>query len=334
MSSTKWKQLNAILTAQHPDINELRTLTWSGLPEGTSWKQRALVWQLLTGYLPLDATRRAEAREERRQTYKRTTDTYYNAFVGCGALGTDEADSISPPLDSHQQLDLGQLRQIRADLSRTKPAGFRELFSETKVQFVLTRALYIYAIRNPGSGYVQGMNDILVPLFIVCLHGDQDGDAPLNVEDLTTDMITNAEADSFFLLQNILSEIQDNYTNGQPGITQQLKVLQAITARVKPKLIEHFDEIGLRISQFAFRWMNCLMSREFDTMCLITLWDTYIAEGAKNLRQLMIFVGAAYLIRLSSSLSQRNFQEAMLFIQSPPSTSWKSREVEMLVAEV
>eukprot|EP01057_Protomagalhaensia_wolfi_P000948 Protomagalhaensia_wolfi_Nauph_80__947@NODE_1547_length_1475_cov_42_205432_g1201_i0_p1_GENE_NODE_1547_length_1475_cov_42_205432_g1201_i0NODE_1547_length_1475_cov_42_205432_g1201_i0_p1_ORF_typecomplete_len249_score26_64RabGAPTBC/PF00566_18/2_7e39_NODE_1547_length_1475_cov_42_205432_g1201_i024770 len=231
-------------------------------------------------------------------------------------------------------MDLPQLRQIRADLSRTKPVGFREIFSLHKVQFVLTRALYIYAIKNPGSGYVQGINDILVPLFIVCLHSDREGSAPLIESELTTELITNAEADSFFMLQTILSEIQDNYTSGQPGIINQLKVIRTVITRIKPTVIEHFDSIGLDISQFGFRWMNCLMAREFDTMCLIQLWDTYVSEGAKNLRRFMVFLGAAYLMRLSTSLMKLNFQDAMLFIQSPPSIDWKSREIEMLVAEV
>jgi hypothetical protein len=31
------------------------------------------------------------------------------------------------------------------------------------------RILYIWAIRHPGSGYVQGMNDLVTPFFAVFL---------------------------------------------------------------------------------------------------------------------------------------------------------------------
>lgn len=34
---------------------------------------------------------------------------------------------------------------------------------------ILERILYIWSIRHPGSGYVQGMNDLLVPFFTVFL---------------------------------------------------------------------------------------------------------------------------------------------------------------------
>jgi len=31
------------------------------------------------------------------------------------------------------------------------------------------RVLYIWAIRHPASGYVQGLNDLITPLFVVFL---------------------------------------------------------------------------------------------------------------------------------------------------------------------
>lgn len=31
------------------------------------------------------------------------------------------------------------------------------------------RMLYIWAIRHPGSGYVQGINDLVTPFFVVFL---------------------------------------------------------------------------------------------------------------------------------------------------------------------
>ncbi len=31
------------------------------------------------------------------------------------------------------------------------------------------RVLYIWSIRHPASGYVQGMNDLVTPLFVVFL---------------------------------------------------------------------------------------------------------------------------------------------------------------------
>jgi hypothetical protein len=46
-----------------------------------------------------------------------------------------------------------QKRQIVVDLPRTNPTI--ELFQDERVQLSLHRLLYIWAIRHPGTGYVQ-----------------------------------------------------------------------------------------------------------------------------------------------------------------------------------
>lgn len=40
---------------------------------------------------------------------------------------------------------------------------------QIKVQRAMERILYIWAIRHPASGYVQGINDLLTPLYVVFL---------------------------------------------------------------------------------------------------------------------------------------------------------------------
>ena len=41
------------------------------------------------------------------------------------------------------------------------------MFQNEKIKFMLTRILYIWSMRHPASGYVQGFNDLCVPFFIV-----------------------------------------------------------------------------------------------------------------------------------------------------------------------
>lgn len=44
------------------------------------------------------------------------------------------------------------------------------LFQQQSVQQMFERILFIWAIRHPASGYVQGINDLVTPFFIVFLH--------------------------------------------------------------------------------------------------------------------------------------------------------------------
>lgn len=43
------------------------------------------------------------------------------------------------------------------------------LFQQKLVQEMFERILFIWAIRHPASGYVQGINDLVTPFFIVFL---------------------------------------------------------------------------------------------------------------------------------------------------------------------
>ena len=43
------------------------------------------------------------------------------------------------------------------------------LFQQRCVQEMVERILYIWAIRHPASGYVQGINDLVTPFLMVFL---------------------------------------------------------------------------------------------------------------------------------------------------------------------
>ena len=43
------------------------------------------------------------------------------------------------------------------------------IFQQVVVQELFERILFIWAIRHPASGYVQGINDLVTPFFVVFL---------------------------------------------------------------------------------------------------------------------------------------------------------------------
>ena len=62
---------------------------------------------------------------------------------------------------------------------------------------VVQRILFLYAKLNPGQGYVQGMNEIIGPIYYV-LASDSSGE-----------WRQHAEADCFFCFTNLMSDIRD-----------------------------------------------------------------------------------------------------------------------------
>jgi hypothetical protein len=99
----------------------------------------------------------------------------------------------------------------------------------------LERILYIWAIRHPASGYVQGINDLLTPFFQVFLQEHFNPGADIENSDpstLSKEILANIEADSYWCLTKLLDGIQDNYTHAQPGITRQITRLKELITRI------------------------------------------------------------------------------------------------------
>lgn len=57
--------------------------------------------------------------------------------------------------------------KILNDIPRMNP--LISIFQNEIVQNIFQRVLYVWAVRHPGSGYVQGINDLLTPFFVVFL---------------------------------------------------------------------------------------------------------------------------------------------------------------------
>ena len=77
----------------------------------------------------------------------------------------------------HLSEEAAALRQVQVDAPRTAPGV--PLFARPDVQRALVRLLYLWGVRHPASGYVQGINDLATPLlaafFADAAAGDGDG---------------------------------------------------------------------------------------------------------------------------------------------------------------
>jgi hypothetical protein len=164
----------------------------------------------------------------------------------------------------------------------------------------LERILYVWAIRHPASGYVQGINDLATPFFEVFLSAyvgmwfcqqtrskymtmtqktitDTDPEE-IDPSVLPPAVLNAVEADSFWCLSRLLDGIQDNYITAQPGIQRSVKRMAELVARIDAPLSEHLAAQGVEFMQFAFRWMNCLLMREISVKNTVRMWDTYLVR--------------------------------------------------------
>ncbi|XP_078137578.1 TBC1 domain family member 22A isoform X2 [Sander vitreus] len=301
----KFKQL---LAGPNTDLEELRKLSWSGIPR----QVRPITWKLLSGYLPANAERRESVLQRKRQEYFGFIQQYY--------------DSRN---DEHHQ---DTYRQIHIDIPRTNP--LIPLFQQASVQEIFERILFIWAIRHPASGYVQGINDLVTPFFVVYVFEYIEEEVEnFDVSSLQEEALRNIEADSFWCMSKLLDGIQDNYTFAQPGIQRKVKALEELVSRIDESVHRHMQQYEVEYLQFAFRWMNNLLMRELPLRCTIRLWDTYQAEP-EGFSHFHLYVCAAFLVRWRKEiLEERDFQGLMILLQNLPTMHWGNEEVSVLLAE-
>ncbi|BFZ08319.1 hypothetical protein BsWGS_11358 [Bradybaena similaris] len=303
-------KFKALFAESSLDLTELRKLCWSGIPKAV----RPIAWKILSGYLPTAVDRRQDTLERKRKEYFGYIDQYYET--------------------RYQDLHEETFRQILKDIPRM--TSLAHLFQEKQVQEIFERILFIWAIRHPASGYVQGINDLVTPFFVVFLSEYIENDVEVENCDLTElsqetrDVI---EADSFWCMSKLLDGIQDNYTFAQPGIQMKVNTLRELIKRIDAPLFNHLENHCVEFLQFSFRWMNNLLMREIPLRSTIRLWDTYQSE-INGFADFHLYVCAAFLKRFSDDvLREHDFQGILMFLQNLPTDTWQDKEVSELLAE-
>nr|CAB3447988.1 unnamed protein product [Digitaria exilis] len=236
-----------------------------------------LIW--LQGYAPPNKDRREGVLTRKRLEYVECVSQYY-----------DIADS------ERSDEEITMLRQIAVDCPRTVPDV--TFFQNPQIQKSLERILYTWAIRHPASGYVQGINDLVTPFLVVFLSEHLEGNMDTwSMDNLSAQDISNIEADCYWCLSKFLDGMQDHYTFAQPGIQRLVFRLKELVRRIDEPVSKHIEEQGLEFLQFAFRWFNCLLIREW-----------------------------------SDKLQKLDFQEMVMFLQHLPTRTWAHHELEMVLS--
>ena len=309
-SSEKVKRLRECLSQPIIDMNELRQCCWTGVPSN----DRPLAWKLLLNFAPLNKSRRSITIQRRRREYHHQHVPFSNSQ--CAASSSPE----------HANLH----KQIRLDIDRTAP--HIPLFRQQRIKSSLIRILYAHACRNPAASYVQGMNDLILPIFAVLLSeyipskscgdysyeaSDIQGLIQDGAENIPNETLNQVEADTYFCFTNFVSAMQDHFLMDQPRIQHMVHLLHDYLERVDVELYEHLVKTcDLDLFHFSFRWMNCLLVRELSLSCSLRIFDTYLCEWSDKLEwdTLHTYVCVAFLRSLRSKIIGKMADEILGFL--------------------
>jgi len=111
--------------------------------------------------------------------------------------------------------------------------------------------LLTYNEYNKELGYVQGMSDLLAPIYAV-------------IQD---------DAIAFWGFQHFMDRMERNFLRDQSGMRDQLRALDHLVQFMDPKLYAHLASADSTNFFFFFRMMLVWYKREFKWMDVLRLWE-------------------------------------------------------------
>ncbi|KAF9981850.1 GTPase activating protein, partial [Modicella reniformis] len=124
---------------------------------------------------------------------------------------------------------------------------------------------------NLLEGYVQGMSDLLAPVFAVM--GD--------------------EVMGFWAFVGLMEKTKRNFYRDQVGMQSQLEALAQLIHALDPKLYKHLEKCEALNLFFCFRWLLIWYKREFEWTDIMRLWEVLFSDHLST--QFQLFVAMAIL---------------------------------------
>uniref|UniRef100_A0A7N0V7A3 Rab-GAP TBC domain-containing protein n=1 Tax=Kalanchoe fedtschenkoi TaxID=63787 RepID=A0A7N0V7A3_KALFE len=323
------------------NLKELRRLAAQGLTDASGIRSTA--WKLLLGYLPCDRSLWPSELSKKRSQYKHfkdellmnpselarkmekssLSDSDGSNREGIGSLSRSHITHGEHPLSLGKSSVWNQffqdteiIEQIDRDVKRTHPD--MEFFSGDTTfarnnQEALRRILIIFAKLNPGIRYVQGMNEILAPLYYV-FKNDPD-----------EEFSAFAEADTFFCFVELLSGFRDNFCqqldNSVVGIRSTIAKLSQLLKEHDEELWRHLEITSKVNPQFyAFRWITLLLTQEFSFEDSLRIWDSLLSDS-EGPQETLLRICCAMLILVRRRLLAGDFTSNLKLLQNYPSSN-------------
>ncbi|XVF48089.1 hypothetical protein PTKIN_Ptkin03bG0163100 [Pterospermum kingtungense] len=258
----KRSDLEHEISQKEINLEKLQRIASTGLPDGGGL--RATVWKLLLGYLPPSRNLWEKELTENRQKYAKLREELLLtpselARIKEEAMQSNEHNNTGSdsdgPLTRHEishedhPLSLGKASlwhqhfehteialQIDRDLQRTHPE--MKFFSgessfSRKHRESMRNILLLFSKLNPAIRYVQGMNEVLAPIYYVFS------------TDTDEKNVSNAEADSFSCFVRLLSDSVDHFCqqldNSSVGILSTLSRLAELLKENDEELWRHLE---------------------------------------------------------------------------------------------
>lgn len=170
---------------------------------------------------------------------------------------------------------------------------------------VLSRILFIYGKLNPGVRYVQGMNELLAPIYYCFIHDD----SPI--------FKGFAEADAFYCFSNLMGDAKENFVKSldetDSGIKSRIANLNNMLRRVDQNVWQHLYNEKVNPQYYSLRWLMLMLTQEFQLMDVLRLWDSLLS--VPNRSEFLNYCCLAIILHAKEDIIDHEFPAIMQTLQ-------------------
>ena len=167
---------------------------------------------------------------------------------------------------------------------------------------VIERILYIYSKLNKDVNYVQGMNELIAPIYFSFFIDNNE------LEEKKVD-IENIEADSFWCFSNLIGEIKNIFIkekdNEVDGIFYIINKFEKLIESYDIELYNLFKNNNISFIHISFRWFSLFFSQDFLLPDTLRLWDIFFCE--ENKLYFVYYFSLGLLIYKKNKLMNKDF---------------------------
>jgi len=203
---------------------------------------RSEVWKYLFGYYPWDSTI-----YEREKIDHDKLESYH--------VIRNQWKSISAEQENNWTSYRNRIHRIQKDVVRTDRFQDMYLDNDSTHLKVLNDVMLTYAFYNWDLGYVQGMNDLVVPI----------------------QQLIQEEHIIFWCFKGLLDKIGSNFRKDQVGVHAQFSALVKLLKILDIELYQYLESND-SISLYCYRWILIAFKREFDIESIFEIWEAWFSN--------------------------------------------------------
>ncbi|EDO16221.1 hypothetical protein Kpol_1014p41 [Vanderwaltozyma polyspora DSM 70294] len=297
LTRQKWESFFDAQGRMNITVNEMKDYIFHGGVE--SMELRKEVWLYLFGVYPWDSST-----DEKIQLEQTLRDIYINEYKSKWMNRTEDPD----PDEEEYWRD--QIFRIEKDVKRNdrhidlykhdtedglpppddneeqddKDNEESETWSKHEIKnphlIKMKNILISYNTMNPNLGYVQGMTDLLSPIYY----------------------IIRDEALSFWCFVNFMERMERNFMRDQSGIRDQMLTLSSLCQIMLPQLSSHLSKCDSSNLFFCFRMILVWFKREFEFNDVCSIWEIFLTDYYSS--QFQLFFMLAILQKNSNAVIQ------------------------------